>query len=85
MAPITATLLVCAHKFGLIEFYQVRIRRRYFFDWEVCEFCICFWLSLLQVAILVLIFPAKIFYIVVPFAAASLAKAIYENCKNFRR
>lgn len=81
---VSATVLTCLYKFGLIELYQIH-KPRILKSWDVCEFCLCFWISATLTVIAYLKFSPNILYIVVPFACASLAKAIYENSKSTGR
>jgi hypothetical protein len=78
LAACGLTLLV---KWSVIEWLQVRASRFKYLPVN-CEFCLLFWLSVFITLCLPLIFQAKIFYIAVPFGAATIAKAIYENSKN---
>lgn len=72
ISGITATLLLCLHKWGAFEYYEVH--RPIWLTWEVCTFCIGFWISVL----LTVLFGHYEGYI--PFACASFSFAIYKIC-----
>lgn len=76
---ISATVMITIKKLRLDELYQVH--RFKFLPPEVCFFCLGFWLGVIQVGALYVFIP-DIFYIVVPFIAAPLAKIFYEKGRS---
>jgi hypothetical protein len=82
---LSACWLIVLVKVGAIDQMQMRAYiLGPFKDLPNCEFCMLFWLSFLIDCILAL-FCSEISYLVAPFVAAPIAKAIYENCRTTRR
>lgn len=83
---VVASLAVCIYivlseKSGAIEWLQ--LNRRILGPFNAlpdCVFCMLFWISAI-LSIPLIFFISNLFYIVTPFVAAPIAKAIYENCR----
>jgi hypothetical protein len=75
-------MLICAGKWGLIKLYDLHIKGRRVFGkriGELCIFCVGFWFGFLQITAAYFIFRLSDLYFVVPFAAASLTRSLYES------
>lgn len=81
VSGITATILLCLHKWGVFEYYQVH--RPEWLKWDICVFCIGFWISCLVTLVFYFLpiefFTYKFLYIAVPFASASIVMVIYNG------
>jgi hypothetical protein len=75
---VAATVVICLNKWGIIALYQVY--RRAWMPGEVCDFCLCFWLS-----IPLIFYISDISYIAAGLAAlgsASIGKTIINFARN---
>ena len=77
LSAATACAYIVLEKWGAIDWLQVHAPA---FIPSECVFCLMFWFSFIT-TIPVMIFTPDISYLVAPFCAAPISKAIYENCK----
>lgn len=81
-ASISATLYICFEKWGFIEYYQLHRRKNW--PQSICDFCFCFWASLI-ITIYLIPSISEIYYIVAPFGAASIGKTIINLARSNNR
>ncbi len=75
LGTFSASACVIAKKWKLLDWYELN-RKSWMGD--VCIFCICFWLSCLQLGILFFFgYPFDWLYLFAPFASAVLGRMIY--------
>lgn len=81
VASISATVIMCLHKWGVGEWYYVH--RKKWMTSQLCEFCIGFWSSVVITVIAIRIFYiSNILYIIVPFGAASITTLILSIARG---
>lgn len=80
VAALAACAYICVEKWGFIEWLQLHAGRIRPLRPD-CTFCTLFYFSVVITILLSLFFTISFFYLVAPFAATPIAKAIYENSK----
>lgn len=80
IASLATCVFICLEKWGAVTWAQMHAGRLGpFRDLPHCVFCVLFWLGF--IICIPLIFSISFAYLVAPFAAAPMAKALYENCR----
>jgi hypothetical protein len=80
MATLSACIYIVIEKWGLID---LQVHGPKYLPPAECSFCFMFWISV-SILLVILILSPDISYLVAPFCAAPISKAIYENCKTTR-
>jgi len=71
VSAVSATIIISAMKWGWIEWFEIR-------GYNVCRFCVGFWLCVAQALALYFFYSSNIFYIAIPFAGASICRKLLE-------
>jgi hypothetical protein len=83
VASLSTFTFIILEKWKAIDYLQMNATRIFgrFKNLPTCLFCMMFWIGFL---ISVPLWISNIIYIVVPFASAPMARALYENCNTPR-
>lgn len=82
LACLSCTLLICAEKWRVIEFYELHIKGRKIFGkriGELCTFCFGFWISVVITIAAYFSLDVQGLYFIAPLASASLTRYLYEG------
>ena len=73
---ISCTLIICAGKWGLLTWYE--LRRKNWMPPSVCIFCFGFWLAYAQIFGVWCFVELDKYFFIVPFTSSSLTRVLYS-------